>query len=265
MLIYEWGNSLELIDHERALFGRDLAGAAGSANLSNHLLVIARVQSILRLHGGKLQVEIARLGQIVLLHAGMGQEFQNFAGMGSVARLLQKTQNRFQGFAVFPHMPNHDVQTLENFGGIRREQRIRVLLKKLEGLSVRAAGHQRVGIVRQGFFVVVNGEKLVGQHARLWEMLFLQVGLHQVLQSLDMLVEICNLLQKLDRILELAGFDRIVSAQEQDGAIRRINSLHLLQDFVGGIQLAVFAQRLRGLTVNFGSIAFLAEAEVHFR
>ena len=195
MLIDEGGDCLQLVDHERAFFGRDGASFTGGAQFGDHLLIVARVQRILRLHGGELEIEVASFRQIVLLHAGVGQEFQNFAVVGGVSGFSQEGENRFKGGAVFPDVPNNGVEIVEHLAGFCREQGIRVLLVDFERFGVRFRSHERIGILSDGLGIVMNGKEFASKQPGFRHLAVLQVSLHQVLQAFGMLIDVGDLFQ----------------------------------------------------------------------
>ena len=87
---------------------------AASAQFGHHLLIVARVQLVLRLQLGQLQIIVASFFEISGLHRGMRQQLVDFGNVSGVAGLLRKIEQNFQRRRIFPHMPDQRMQAFQH-------------------------------------------------------------------------------------------------------------------------------------------------------
>ena len=102
----------QLIHNYSRFFGRDKTVRGIATDLASHLLIIAHVQGIARLHGCEPLVKIASPVQIAGLHRSVRQQLDDFSDVSALSSLLEEIEKFFQRSGILPHMPDDGMQIL---------------------------------------------------------------------------------------------------------------------------------------------------------
>ncbi len=198
MLVNGRRGGFQIVDENDGLFRCNQLAARGAAELAHHLLVILHVQGVLRLDGSQPLVKIASARQITGLHAGVGQEFNDFADVGVLSGFVKQVEQFLQGIRIIAHVPDDRVQALEHFVGVFRQQAFRVLVENLKSILVLAGLHEGVGEAGDCRQIVVHGQQLVGNGSGFGELSALEVSLKQIAKTFRMGVDIGDFSQDRD-------------------------------------------------------------------
>src|SRR5882724_9600314 len=160
-------------------------------------------------------------------------------------------------------MSDQLVQGVQNLGRISRQHPVGVRHKHLQCIVILPSADQSISVSCNSTNLVVNSSQLVGNTAGFSQTPRLQISLQQNVESVSLIVEVCHLLQTLDRSSKIPSIKRQPSTEQQSVAVVRIQRQHALQNFFRRGKSSASPQALHGGGENVPGLGFLPQPYVN--